>query len=88
VGEEQVAQVDTARLRDALAPAAIVTGIERAVTQTERKRRTVVTRESGLEDAVRQYVGQHDELAGMEEALVDAALALKAELKTEQSGTD
>jgi exonuclease SbcD len=37
---------------------------------------------------VRQYVGQHDELAGMEEELVDAALSLKAELRAEQSGTD
>ena len=88
VDEEQAAEVDTARLREALAPAAIVTGIERTVTETERKRRTVVTRESGLEEAVRQYVGQHDELAGMEEELVGAALALKAELRAEQSGTD
>jgi len=88
VAEEQVAQVDQARLRDALAPADTVTGIERAVDPAERKRRTVVTRESGLEEAVRQYVGQHDELSGMEEELVETALALEAELDAERTGTD
>jgi exonuclease SbcD len=41
----------------------------------------VVTRESGLEEAVRQYVSQHDELDGMEDDLVDAALGLDAELE-------
>jgi exonuclease SbcD len=88
VGEEQVAQVDTARLRDALAPAHLVTGIERTVDPAERQRRTVVTRESGLEEAVRQYVGQHDELAGMEEELVDAALELEAKLDAQGPDTD
>ena len=88
VGEEQVAQVDTARLRDALAPAHLVAGIERTVDPAERKRRTVVTRESDLEEAVRQYVGQHDELSGMEEELVDAALELEAELDAQGRGTD
>jgi exonuclease SbcD len=39
----------------------------------------VVTRESSLEDAVRQYVAQHEELGSIEEDLVEAALDLAAE---------
>lgn len=88
VEEEQVAQVDQARIREALEPADTVAAIERSVDPAERKRRTVVTRESGLDEAVRQYVGQHDELTGMEDELVEAALELEAELKAERSGTD
>ena len=84
VTETQVAQVDPARLRDALEGAETVAGIERTVDPAERKRRTAVTRESGLEEAVRQYVGQHDELSEMEDDLVDAALELEAELDAEQ----
>jgi exonuclease SbcD len=76
VREEQSAQVDAARLRDALSAADTIAAIERTVDPAERKRRTVVTRESGLEEAVRRYVGQHDELSGMEEDLVEAALSL------------
>jgi len=88
VAEEQVAQVDQVRIREALAPAETVAAIERAVDPAERKRRTVVTRESGLDEAVRQYVGQHDELSGMEDELVEAALELEAELHAERSGAD
>jgi exonuclease SbcD len=49
------------------------------VDPAERKRRTVVTRESSLEEALRQYVAQHDELDGIEDELVEAARALDAE---------
>lgn len=83
VKEEQVAHVDQTRLRKALEPADTVAAIERTVDPADRKRRTVVTRESELDEAVRQYVGQHDELAGMEEELVEAALELEAELKSD-----
>ncbi|WP_232797968.1 metallophosphoesterase family protein [Salinibacter altiplanensis] len=85
VREEQVAQVESERLREALAAADTVAGIERTVDPADRKRRTAVTRASGLEDAVRQYVGQHDELSGMEEDLVEAALALEAELDANET---
>jgi exonuclease SbcD len=85
VTEEQAPQLDAARLRDALAVADTVAGIERTVDPAERKRRTAVTRESGLEEAVRQYVGQHDELSGMEDALVEAALALEATLDADET---
>ena len=85
VREEQVAQVDPEQFRKALAAADTVAGIERTVDPAERKRRTAVTRESGLEEAVRQYVGQHDELSGMEDDLVEAALALDAELDADKT---
>ena len=79
IEEAQLAEVDQGRIRDALASAHTIAAIERTVDPAERKRRTVVTRESSLEDAVRQYVAQHDDLGGMEEDLVEAALDLEAE---------
>jgi exonuclease SbcD len=81
VEEEQVPLVDPGRIREALADADTVAAIERTVDPAERKRRTVVTRESGLEEAVRQYVAQHEELDGLEEDLVAAALELKADVE-------
>jgi exonuclease SbcD len=87
VEEAQLALVDQDRLRAALDAADTIAAIERTVDPAERKRRTVVTRESDLEDAVRQYVGQHDELESIEDDLVYAALELDAELKAEGSAT-
>ena len=79
VEEEQIPLVDQGRIRDALSDADTVAAIERTVDPAERKRRTVVTRESSLEDALRQYVAQHDDLQGIEEDLVEAAQELDAE---------
>jgi len=79
IEEAQVAEVDYDRLRAALNEAHNIAAIERTVDPAERKRRTVVTRESSLEDALRQYVDQHDELDGLEDDLVEAALDLDAE---------
>lgn len=81
VEEAQLAQVDQSRIRAALDAADTIAGIERTVDPAERRRRSVVTRESGLEEAVRQYVAQHDELQSIEEDLVDAALDLQSELE-------
>lgn len=80
VEEEQLPLIEQDRIREALTAADTIAAIERTVDPAERKRRTVVTRESGLEDAVRQYVSQHDELNGMEDDLVDAALDLASEI--------
>ena len=79
VEEEQIPLVDQGRIRDALSDADTIAAIERTVDPAERKRRTVVTRESSLEDAIRQYVAQHDELDGLEDDLVEAAQELDAE---------
>ncbi|MFP4228092.1 MAG: exonuclease SbcCD subunit D [Salinivenus sp.] len=78
IEEAQLAEVDQTRIRDALAEAHTIAAIERTVEPAERKRRTVVTRESSLEDAIRQYVAQHDDLGEMEEDLVEAALDVEA----------
>jgi len=88
VEEEQVPQIDPSRIREALEEADTIAAIERTVDPAERKRRTAVTRESGLEEAVRQYVGQHEELTGLEDELVEAALALEAELETDRSASE
>jgi exonuclease SbcD len=82
VEESQITAVDPSRIRDALAGADKVAAIERSVDPAERRRRTVVTRDSDLEDAMRQYVGQHDELQGMEDDLVSAALELQNEIES------
>lgn len=82
IGEAQVSLVDTTAIRQALQDAASIAAIERTVDPTERRRRSVVTQESDLEDAVRQYVAQHDELAELEEELVDAALDLETTYET------
>ena len=84
VEEEQIPLVEQGRIRDALAAADTIAAIERTVDPAERERRTVVTRESDLEDAVRQYVGQHEELQGIEEELVEAALELDEERKAQR----
>jgi len=88
VEEEQVPQIDPSRIREALEEADTIAAIERTVDPAERKRRTAVTRESGLEEAVRQYVGQHEELTGLEDELAEAALALEAELETDRSASE
>ncbi len=78
VEEAQIPLVDQSRIRDALEEADTIAAIERTVDPAERKRRTVVTRESSLEEAVRQYVAQHDELGSIEDELVETALQLQA----------
>ncbi len=84
VEEAQVSLVDTQRIRKALDDADTIASIERTVDPAERRRRTVVTRESNLEDAIRQYVGQHDELDDLEQDLVNAALELENEYETKR----
>lgn len=82
VTEDQIASVDGARIREALHRAHKIAGIERMIDPSERKRRTTVTRDSTLTDALRQYIAQHDELASIEDRLVGAAKELEAEYGT------
>ena len=86
IEEAQVADVDTHRLRQALSEAHAVAALERDVDPTERERRTVVTRDSSLEDALRQYVAQHEPLTSIEDDLVDAALEIEAEHEATRRG--
>jgi len=79
VGEEGAARVEVKRLREALAPAYAVAAVERTVEVAERQRRTVVTRELSLRDALDRYVAQRDELAPIKDRLMEAGLALEGE---------
>ena len=77
IDEAQVPLIDVRRLRAALAEAHTIAAIERTVDPAERKQRTVVTRDSTLEEALRRYVAQHEDLASIEDDLVEAALDLE-----------
>jgi exonuclease SbcD len=85
VEETQQAQVDPARIRQALSAADKIAAIERQVDPAARKRRTVVTRDSTLTEALQQYIAQHDDLASMEDRLLRAAQELEAEYKAQRS---
>lgn len=80
VDEAQAAKVDVKRIQEALAGAHVVAAVERTVEKAERQRRTVVTRELSLRDAMERYVAQRDDLAAVADALVREGLALEAEL--------
>ncbi len=77
VDEARAALVDGDRIREALQPADTIAAIDRIVDPVERERRTRVTRESSLEDALKLYIGQHEHLASQEDDLVQRALALQ-----------
>ncbi len=79
IDESQAPQVDVHRIREALRGAFAIASIERTVDPVERQRRTVLTREDTLEEAMERYVAQHDHLASIKDDLVKAALALEAE---------
>ncbi|QXD15877.1 exonuclease SbcCD subunit D [Rhodocaloribacter litoris] len=79
IEEDQAALVDVPRIREALKTAHVIASIERTVDPAERQRRTVVTRESSLEEAMTRYIAQHDELAPLKDRLLQAALELEAE---------
>jgi exonuclease SbcD len=81
VEEDQLSLVEAERIRSALSAAHSIAAIERTVDPSDRKRRTVVTRESGLEEAIREYVAQHEDLERIEDELVEAALELEADLE-------
>lgn len=83
VDEAQAAQVDVKRIQEALAGAHVVAAVERTVEKAERQRRTVVTRELSLRDALDRYVAQHDTLAPLRDDLLAAGLALEADLDAE-----
>lgn len=84
VDEDQAAGVDLGRIREALAAANKIAAIERTVDPSERRRRTVVARDADMEDALQQYIAQHDELQSIEDDLLDAARELNAEYESER----
>ena len=84
IEENQEPLLDVQKIRTALAPAHTIAAIERVVDPAERQRRTVVTREADLEEAMRKYIAQHDHLESIEEEMVQAALELEEEYENEQ----
>ena len=80
VDEAQLALVDASAIRDALRDATSIAAIERVVDAVERQRRTVVRRDTLLQNAVARYVDQHENLADMKDALIAAALEIEQEL--------
>ena len=80
VDEESAGGVDAARIRDALADASVVAAIEREADPTERRKRTVVKRDTSLRDAMERYVDQHENLERIKEDLVTAALEIEREV--------
>ncbi len=86
IDEGQTGQIDLDRIRDALKSAQMVAAVERTVDPVERQRRSVVTTESSLEDAMTQYIEQHDNLAPIKERLLEAALELEREYDSKRRG--
>lgn len=81
IDESKIADIDLSHIRDALKPVHVVASIERITEPLERRRKTVVTRESSLEDALRMYIAQHESLASLEEKMVEKALELEMEFE-------
>jgi DNA repair protein SbcD/Mre11 len=80
VTESESALVDMGEIRDALRGAECVAAIERAVDPVERRRTTLVRRETTLADALGLYVDQHENLSSIRDDLVRTALEIESEL--------
>ena len=77
VEEAKATEIDLSRIREAFKPAFTIASIERIVDPEERERRTIVTRESTLEEALKRYIAQHEKLIPLEEKLLEKALELE-----------
>ena len=83
VTEREAALVDPGAIRDSLRAANFIAAIERAVDPVERRRTTIVRRETSLAEALRLYVDQHENLAAIKDDLVSAALEIDAAIDDE-----
>ena len=81
IQESRIADIDISQIRDALKPVHVIASIERITEPLERKRKTVVTKDSSLEEALRLYISQHESLAPLEEEMVKRALELEMEFE-------
>ncbi len=88
VDESQAAAVDVQQIKEALKEANMVASIERITTPDERQRRTIVTRESTLEEAMEKYIIQHENLVPLKDKLIEKALELEStyELQRQEHG--
>ena len=78
VDEATASEIDGQQIREALREANMIASIERIVTPEERQRRTVVTRESSLEEALDRYIAQHENLIPLKQQLMDKAMELES----------
>ena len=83
---DETQHVDVGAVREALAAADAVAAIERDVLPVVRRQRTTVRPDTSLKDAVERYVGQHETLAKMKDALIAAALDLDDALDQKDAG--
>ena len=87
IQESRIADIDTSQIRDALQSVHVIASIERITEPIERKRKTVVTKDSSLEEALRLYISQHESLAPLEEEMVNKALELEMEFELHRNTT-
>lgn len=81
VQESRIADIDLSQIREALQNVHVIASLERITEPLERKRKTVVTKDSSLEEALRLYISQHETLAPLEEEMVKKALELEMEFE-------
>ena len=79
IEEDRAALIDYTEIRDALRTAETIAGIERVVDAVDREKRTQVTRESSVEDALRSYIAQHENLVPLEDSLLEKAYELQSD---------
>ncbi|MEM1126918.1 MAG: exonuclease SbcCD subunit D [Bacteroidota bacterium] len=78
IDENQVGDVDATRIRAALKTAYAIAGVERTVDAVERERRTIVTTDTSMTDALNRYIDQHEHLQSLRDEMVEAARELEA----------
>ncbi len=84
VKENAATDIDGQQIRTALGAANNIASIERIVVPEERQRRTVVTRESSLEEAMDRYIEQHDTLVPLKQTLIEKALELEKQYELQR----
>ena len=81
IQEERQEDIDLKAVRSELEPAFLVSSILRKPRETERFRRSSVSEDTGLEDAIIRYIENNPELTPMKPDLVSYANRLENELE-------
>ncbi len=77
INEERLHEVDVRQIRQALASAHAIAGIDRVVEGTTRERRTSVSRDASIQDALKAYIAQQADLQPLETELLETATELE-----------
>ena len=83
VTEEQHVSLDLKEVHQALQKAFMVSSIAPKIEATPRLRRTGVSEDMGLREALSRYIENHPELEQLKEELQDYALKVEMELERE-----